>query len=329
MPPAIKFFADNKNDSAYILWFIEKLERLASYLLVTEQDVNDRMNRYKWILVEMESRPNHNLNDPLVYIELTEWEKKKFMDALDGEIYRMTPWRRNYIIQRLDSFVGDGGAKYNTNVFTIEHVLPQHPAVDSEWMRLWPDVQQQSYWLNRIANLVPLTRTRNSAAQNYDFDTKKEKYFKSKNETSSYALTTQVISVASWTPDVVKERQNKLKDIFAKKWDINPSTTATEDSIYKLAGRGGNASGHSGQGDDFVVLRGSRISVDVTDGLLSVYLSLRNQLANDGVIIDGIFQADYTFTSISAAASVVLGRTANGRTEWTKIDGRTFAQVGC
>ena len=50
-------------------------------------------------------------------------------------------------------------------IFTIEHVLPQHPGKDSEWMKIWPDVQQQKYWLNKIANLVPLTRQRNSAAQ--------------------------------------------------------------------------------------------------------------------------------------------------------------------
>ncbi len=329
MPPAIKFFADHKNDSAYILWFTEKLERLASYLLVTAQDVNHRMDRYKWILVEMESRPDNNIDNPLVNIELTDWEKQQFIDALDGEIYSMTAQRRNYIIQRLDSFVSDGGATYNTKLFTIEHVLPQHPAEGSEWMKLWPNAQEQSYWLNRIANLVPLTRQRNSAAQNYDFNTKKVKYFQSKSGTSSYTLTTQVINVASWTPDVVKERQKDLKDFFMKKWNIQISAgSPNDDSTYKLAGRGGNASGYPLKEDEFVVLKGSRISPDVTDGFQTGYLNLRNQLISDGVIEDGIFQTDYTFTSISAAAAVILGRSSNGRKEWTKLDGRSFAQVG-
>ena len=55
---------------------------------------------------------------------------------------------------------------------------------------------------------------------------------------------------------------------------------------------------------------------------------MRNQLIADGMIVDGTFKEDYTFTSVSAAAVVILGRSANGRTEWTKLDGRTFAQVG-
>ena len=169
MPPAIKFLADHIDDSDYILWFIRKLERLASYLLVTSQDVNHRMDRYKWILVEMDSNPHSSLANPLKSIELTKWEKQKFADALAGEIYPMTAQRRNYIIQRLDSFVSDGAASYNSKVFTIEHVLPQNPAKDSEWMKLWPDEQEQKYWLNRIANLVPLTRRHNSEAQNLIF----------------------------------------------------------------------------------------------------------------------------------------------------------------
>lgn len=329
MPPAIKFLTDHKNDSVYILWFIRKLERLASYLLVTVKDVNQRMERYKWILVEMESRPDNNLTAPLENIELTDWEKQQFIDALNGEIYSMTAKRRNYIIQRLDSFLSDGGATYNTKLFTIEHVLPQHPSADSEWMKLWPDTQTQRFWLNKIANLVPLTRQRNSAAQNYDFNTKKIKYFQSKNGTSSYTLTTQVINIAAWTPEVVEARQKDLEEIFISKWDLKISKeNSSENPIYKLAGRGGNASGYSLDGDNFVVMKGSHIAPDITDGLQTGYLILRNQLIADGMIVDGTFKEDYTFTSVSAAAVVILGRSANGRTEWTKLDGRTFAQVG-
>lgn len=329
MPPTIKFLTDHKNDSVYILWFIRKLERLASYLLVTAKDVNQRMERYKWILVEMESRPDNNLTEPLENIELTDWEKQQFIDALNGEIYSMTAKRRNYIIQRLDSFLSDGGATYNTKLFTIEHVLPQHPSADSEWMKLWPDTQTQRFWLNKIANLVPLTRQRNSAAQNYDFNTKKIKYFQSKNGTSSYTLTTQVINIAAWTPEVVEARQKDLEEIFISKWDLKISKeNSSENPIYKLAGRGGNASGYSLDGDNFVVMKGSHIAPDITDGLQTGYLILRNQLIADGMIVDGTFKEDYTFTSVSAAAVVILGRSANGRTEWTKLDGRTFAQVG-
>ena len=241
----------------------------------------------------------------------------------------MTPQRRNYIIQRLDSFVSDGGATYNTKLFTIEHVLPQHPAEDSDWMKLWPDAQERSYWLNRIANLVPLTRPSNSAAQNYEFDVKKVKYFQSKGGTSSYTLTTQVLNVASWTPDAVKTRQENLEGIFSEKWELRISSgNLKEDPNYKLAGRGGNAEGHSLQEDGFLVLAGSKIAESVTDGFQSGYADLRKQLMSDGTIVNYVFTKDHKFDSVSAAAAVILGRSANGHKEWTKIDGRSYGQVG-
>ena len=329
MPPAIKFLAEHQNDSEYVLNFVEKLERLASYLLTTSQDVNARMDRYKWVLVEMENRPDHSIDNPLKNIELTEWEKKQFISALDGEIYTMTSWRRNYIIQRLDSFVSDGGASYNTSLFTIEHVLPQNPKADSEWLSLWPDNQQRKYWLNRIANLVPLTRQRNSAAQNYDFAIKKKKYFQTKDGTSSFTLTTQVLNTDSWDPQVVIQRQRDLVNIFIYKWDLQALPEREEqDQDFILAGRGGNAYGYPVDNENFIVKKGSVISPTVTEGFPQNYANLRDQLISDGVIVSDIFVADHSFSSVSAAAAVVLGRSANGRREWTKIDGRTIAQIG-
>ena len=323
MPTAIKFLASYKYDAAYVLWFIRKLERLASYLYVTGQDVNHRMNRYKWILVEMENRPDSSIVQPLVNIELTEWEQALFRKTLDGEIYTMTSKRRNYIVQRLDSFVGAGGVSYTDVVFTIEHVLPQHPQSGSEWWRLWSN-EDQKYWLNRIANLVPLTRRHNSAAQNYDFSTKKMKYFTSKNGTSSYALTTQVLNAAEWTPEYVQKRQQGLIEIFSKYWELDAGDTIRTDSNFKLAGRGASATGYPNDDNTFVVLKGSKISPDVTSGLQPVYLTLREELIQKGVIQNTIFMENYPFNSVSAASSVVLGRASNGRTEWTRIDGRTI-----
>ena len=117
--------------------------------------------------------------------------------------------------------MSDGAATYDPNLLTIEHVLPQSPPEESEWCQWWEDDEERRVWLHKIANLVPLTRKRNSAAQNYDFETKKRKYFKGKDEVSSFALTSQVLNEKEWTPDVVAERQTNLLDIFKKHWELN------------------------------------------------------------------------------------------------------------
>jgi Domain of unknown function (DUF4357) len=39
------------------------------------------------------------------------------------------------------------------------------------------------------------------------------------------------------------------------------------------------------------------------------------------------FSQDYSFSSPSTAAAVVLGRSANGRVEWKAADGRTLKEI--
>ena len=88
---------------------------------------------------------------------------------------------------------------------------------------------------------------------------------------------------------------------------------------FILSGRGGNALGYP-LDDNFVVVAGSKISKDVTEGFQHGYLELRESLMEDGIISNGVFVKDYIFSSSSTAAAVVLGRAANGRKEWTLLD---------
>ena len=98
--------------------------------------------------------------------------------------------------------------------------LPQTVSPKSAWAKAWPNASERTFWTNRIANLVPLNRRRNSAAQNYNFPSKLEKYFKGKSNASSYALTTQVLAEKSWTPKVVSRRQADLMKVFRRNWEL-------------------------------------------------------------------------------------------------------------
>ena len=227
MPCAIKFFSNHKDEPEYLLSFVTKLERLAAYMYATSKDINRRIERYNKVLVEMEARPDNSLENPLNSMDLAAFEKKDFLAALDGEIYKMTSRRRNFIILRLDSFVSDGAASYDPAVLTIEHVLPQTVSGGSQWEKWWPNPEDRENWVHRIANLVPLTRSHNSEAQNYDFDKKKRTYFQSKSGTTSYALTTQVVNEAEWTKAFVEKRQQYLLGVFSNAWELQ----FTEDQL--------------------------------------------------------------------------------------------------
>ena len=116
----------------------------------------------------------------------------------------------------------------SSSLLSIEHVLPQTVPSGSEWEKTLTDLEERSFWLNKIGNLIPITKRHNSKAQNYDFNTKKEKYFKN-NDTgvTSYALATDVLNYTEWTPEIVKKRQQKLIEIYKKGWNLIESILDT------------------------------------------------------------------------------------------------------
>ena len=135
-------------------------------------------------------------------------------------MYKMVSNKRNNLILRLDSFVSDGSASYDSKILTIEHVLPQTVSKGSQWEEWWPDPDERDQWVHKIGNMLPLAKRKNSQAQNYNYDLKKEKYFRSKTGVTAYALTTQVLTYSEWKPDTVKERQELLIKIYRKNWDL-------------------------------------------------------------------------------------------------------------
>lgn len=219
IPPAILFLAQHRNNPEYVLWFFERLERLAACMHIAAFNVNQRIDRYAGLIEALQG--NHGLENPVGAVELNPGEKLLTKLAINGDIYHLTARRRNYLILRLDSFLSDGAASYDSNLLTIEHVLPQTVENGSEWERVWPDEELRQKWVHRLANLVPLNKRRNSAAQNYDFKKKTDVYFSGRANVSSYILTTQVLKEPEWTPEVIEHRQKNLISVLHEHWRLD------------------------------------------------------------------------------------------------------------
>ncbi|PHJ58205.1 hypothetical protein VF14_32425 [Nostoc linckia z18] len=127
---------------------------------------------------------------------------------------------RQYVLLRLDSALSGGGVNYDYSVITVEHVLPQNPSEGSKWLQWFPDEEERIQYVHRIGNLVLLSRNKNSEAQNYDFDKKKEKYFFSKKGVCPFVLTTQVLQQSVWTPEVIQQRQEDCLQSLRKIWRL-------------------------------------------------------------------------------------------------------------
>lgn len=95
--------------------------------------------------------------------------------------------------------------------------------------------------------------------------------------------------------------------------------------IFQIsAARGAQASGMI-VADGFAVLKGSTIATTTTPSMFDSMQKLRNKLLTEKIIDKNFkFTKDYIFSSPSLAASIVMGRSANGRTEWKTFDHKSI-----
>ncbi|MDZ4189758.1 MAG: GIY-YIG nuclease family protein [Hydrogenophaga sp.] len=109
-----------------------------------------------------------------------------------------------------------------------------------------------------------------------------------------------------------------------------PAVAAKASSVLSCKGKGVLASGYEAS-QGFVVKAGSQAVAESVPSMqqhVRGMFDLRQELIANGVLAlaDGLyrFTQDYSFSSPSTAAAVVLGRSANGRIEWKDVQGRTL-----
>jgi hypothetical protein len=215
IPPAISYLHKHQHQPDQIAPFVARLERLAASMYVRRVGINARISRYADLLEAIEA--GVDVLTTATGLDLSMAEKKETRARLDGEVYLDKP--RLYVLLRLDDALSAGGATYDHKVITVEHVLPQSPAGDSTWVADFNEAERE-HWTHRLANLVLLSRRKNSAAQNYDFETKKQKYFTGADGTSPFILTTQVLGKPKWTPAVLEARQVELVARLSDIWQL-------------------------------------------------------------------------------------------------------------
>lgn len=214
-PPALWAITEHGEDPEFLVAFFSKLERLAASMLVRRVYATPRQMRYMELLKQLAD--GHGLDS--YSFELTDIERAETMKRLDGDIY-LNARVHKYVLLRLDSVLADDpGATYDHKIISVEHVLPQTINPDSQWASNFTE-EDATTWTHRLGNLLLLNRRKNSSAANYDFDVKKEKYFKSGKGVAVFALTTQVLGEPVWTPSVINRRQEELIEVLIKEWRL-------------------------------------------------------------------------------------------------------------
>lgn len=220
VPPALVYFKRFRQQPQRLALFFQALERLTYFLLVTKVGINERIETYAALIKEIEPEGFKGELADVKMLGLTDAQKKEFLTALDGDIYRKLTKARMALTLRLEALVSDGSKKQAFDHLSLEHVLPQNPPPASEWLSWFPDDDERDNWTHRLANLVPLHIRKNPAASNYDFATKKNVYFKGKGIASPFVLTQEARSEDEWTPAILAKRQLRLIGVLKEHWNL-------------------------------------------------------------------------------------------------------------
>jgi hypothetical protein len=139
--------------------------------------------------------------------------------------------------------------------------------------------------------------------------------------------TKTLVGALGW--DLFREMKGRAPEAQGPAMDVaQPSKNGS--AIFSFIGEGYAAKMIVGSSGEFVVTEGSKARARTTLTVPRGTVALRETLLEKGVLRrDGdflVFTSGCSFSSPSAAASAVIGASANGRTLWKLPDGHTYAE---
>lgn len=148
-------------------------------------------------------------------------DNEHLIEILSGNIYGKRAAR--YILLKIDLMYHGNTTKMDMpTVISIEHILPQTPKDESQWMQLFTE-QQRIEWTNRLGNLVLISRRKNSSQGNRDYDEKKSKYFK--NNVELFSNSVRIYNqYQNWTFDDLEKNHTEVLEKIKQGFFIQENT---------------------------------------------------------------------------------------------------------
>lgn len=177
------------------------------------------------ILQKTPTKRIENINEILKSVSkatsVTEIENKVFntdddlediFKVLKGDIYGRSFTK--FVLLVLDYLYTDKEESLPSyNTISVEHILPQNPAPDSQWCKDFKKNEEKNdfEWIHKIGNLVLLGRRKNTSQGRMDYRDKVKNYFRSR--ISMFKNSNRIITTyKTWTPKDVEINHNEVLD---------------------------------------------------------------------------------------------------------------------
>lgn len=211
--PAVLAYMNNPINDMSFYEYIQLIEKITYQNWVRRLGRAKRNTVYYNVINKINGGTNKNEINDLIYSYTNNTE---FFDLLNSNVYGMSYAKA--ILLRIDSARQDDSVlKQYSGVISIEHILPQ-TATNEYWSSRFTDIQIIEN-VHKLGNLVLLSGKKNSQAQNYSFDRKKEIYIRT-NEVTSFDLTKEVCNTVEWNLDIISKRQREMIEFSKNLWEI-------------------------------------------------------------------------------------------------------------
>jgi len=237
----------------------------------------------------------------------------------------------NYVFKKLENYNHNELIDFENEKITIEHIFPQKP--NKVWKENYSDneLEQMISFKDTISNLT-LTGS-NSNLSNKAFHEKRDDEVHGYKNSKLY-MNKYLGRLEEWNLLSMEARFESLYDDIIKIWK-RPEDKATNDMekiTFVLKGKVTSGKGRLLSNEKFEILKGTSIVLEVKSDNPSTFRRNKN-LIEDLIrknLIEKledryVFKENYIATSPSAAAILVLGRSANGWTEWKTYEGKLLS----
>lgn len=237
----------------------------------------------------------------------------------------------NYVFKKLENYNHNELIDFDNEKITIEHIFPQKP--NKAWKENYSDneLEQMISFKDTISNLT-LTGS-NSNLSNKAFHEKRDDEVHGYRNSKLY-MNKYLGRLEEWNLLSMEARFESLYDDIIKIWK-RPEDKATNDMekiTFVLKGKLTSGKGRLLSNEKFEILKGTSIVLEVKSENPSTFRRNKNLIEDlerknliEKLEDRYVFKENYIATSPSAAAILVLGRSANGWTEWKTYEGKLLS----
>lgn len=208
IPPLLYFY--EKFNTQDLGKFIVLLDNKFMGDWVNRETPTKRLENMNKILKAIELAKNSN--EVVENQELFEFDRERFFSEINGDIYGQRYCK--YLLLKVENYKMASDMVFISNYknISVEHILPQSPKAESLWRKEFTD-DEREYWTNKLANLMLITRRKNSQLSNSEFKEKKERYSK-ENLTIFPSNNYIYLNTEKWSVSELKKRQVEINRIF-------------------------------------------------------------------------------------------------------------------